>query len=517
MNFSVRKMLTFGLTWWVIFAAATLYFVLPLRNKLRFGIDLVGGSYITLEVQTNKAIEAALEDKMEGFTRKLKDAGKSTPKSYVVEKQEISMTYNDVASAQAALNVLRGEKGMVIGGTENQIKIRFDERMETHIARDAVQRNVEVLRTRLDKLSVAEIAIATKGDKQITVELPDVPDPQQAQALIGTPAILEFKLVEKEGRSPEEILYEYDGVLPSGMEIVPGKSGDENNGKKYYLVLKRSNITGKDLKDARPFFDQDEARMAVSFTLTPEGGDKFALLTGRNYGRILAVVLDGVIITAATIQTEIRANGKITGGFSSDEAKELSVLLKSGSFVAPVTFEEVRQMQPSLGAEAVRDGIISCAVGLGLLFLFCIYFYSLSGLFAFITLIYNLLLVVLCMVWMKATLTMPGIAGLVLTVGMAVDASVIIYEEIRDELALGMTIKKAVDTGFSGALRVILDSNITTFITGLVLYKFGTGPVQGFAITMMFGIAATLVTGLFFLKSIFNFVLANFDIQKLRI
>jgi protein-export membrane protein SecD len=193
------------------------------------------------------------------------------------------------------------------------------------------------------------------------------------------------------------------------------------------------------------------------------------------------------------------------------------LLLQSGSFVAPVTFEEERQIGPSLGQESIRQGLISCLVGLGLLFIFSLFYYSLSGLFAFLALIYNLGLILMGLAWLQVPLTLPGIAGMVLTVGMAIDASILIYEHIKEELSKGATIKLAVRSGFRDAMKVILDANITTFIVGVVLYNFGTGPIQGFAVTMMLGIIATLITGLFFLRSLFTFMLNNFSVQKLRI
>jgi len=227
--------------------------------------------------------------------------------------------------------------------------------------------------------------------------------------------------------------------------------------------------------------------------------------------------LDSEVISAPRIESAIRGSGEITGNFTTDSARTLALLLKSGSFVAPVTFEEERQIGPSLGQESIRQGLTSCLIGLGLLLFFSLFYYNLSGFFAFFALVYNLILVLLGISWLKATLTLPGIAGMVLTVGMAIDASILIFERIKEELSQGVALKKAVELGFSGAMKVILDANITTFIVGIVLYRFGVGPIQGFAVTMMLGIIATLVTTLFFLRSLFKFMLNNFDIQKLRI
>ncbi|HZW60839.1 MAG TPA: protein translocase subunit SecD [Candidatus Babeliales bacterium] len=517
MNISWRNMAFSGLSVWVIILAISVYLLMPLRQKLTFGIDLVGGSYITIEVQTKKAVEAALLDKLEGMAHRLKGANKPTPVSKDVKGHDIVMTFNSVGEAQAAAQVLKGEKDITIDTEGARLTAHVLDRTVKQIEDDSVIRTIEVLRTRLDKMSVAEIHIARHGENHIVIELPDVSDPQQAKAMIGTPAILELKIVERSGNTADDILYEYDGHVPAGMEILPGSK--ENGEEKYYLVQKRASVSGKDLRDASPQFSDKKGEIVVAFQLTPEGGQKFYELTSRNYGRQLAIVLDGVVITAPTIQEPIRSEGSISkhNGYTPEEAKELSVLLKSGSFVAPVTFEEERQVGPTLGAESIRQGLISCLVGLVLLFLFSIIVYKIAGIFAFITLLANLVLILVGMAWLKATLTLPGIAGMVLTVGMAIDASILIYEHIREELSKGIALKKAVHDGFADAMRVILDANITTFIVGAVLYYFGTGPIQGFAVTIMLGIVSTLITGLFFLKSIFNFILNNFNVQKLRI
>ncbi len=518
MNVSLRRVATSGFTIWMVALVAAIYLLIPLREKITFGIDLVGGTYITLEVQTDKAVEAAFLDKVELLTNQLKKAKNEVPKVALASNEAV-MTFSSVAAAQAAATTIKADKDILLRSQAETVTINFTDRMVKYIQKDAVERNIEVLRTRLNKLNVAEISIAAKGEKQIEIELPDVNDPQQAKAMIGRAAILEFKIVEREGSSPEDILYEYDGQLPSGMEIVPGMKDGEEGRQHYYLVHKRAPVTGKDLKDSRPVFNEQRGEMAVGFTFTPEGGQKFYELTSKNYRRTLAAILDGTVVTAATIQEPIRTDGQISrgGGFPPAEAKELSTLLKSGSFVAPVTFEEERQVGPTLGAEAIRQGLISCLVGLVLLFLFSVFFYKVAGLFAFATLLYNLVLIMVGMMWLKATLTLPGIAGLVLTVGMAIDASILIYERIREELALGIPLKRAVQDGFSDAMRVILDANITTFIVGAVLYKFGTGPIQGFAVTIMLGIIATLITGLFFLRSIFNLLINTFNVQKIKI
>lgn len=489
-----------------------------MKKPLRFGIDLVGGTYITLEVKTDKAVESELFERSEEILFALSKDGKTAPISKKVDGNVLTLAFSSPDTAQDATRLIRNSYSDLKISTEgSSVSISFTESREKAIKSSAVLSNIEVLRSRLDKMSVSEITIAPQGKKNIIVELPDVQDPQQAKVMIGKPAILEFKLVERIGRSQEELLLEYDGELPDDMQIIPDSKNREE--KIFYLVNRHSNITGKLLRDARPALGgQTGTTLVVSFRFSPEGGEKFHELTSKNFGRQLAIVLDGEVITAPRINAAIRTEGQIEGNFKrQEEANELALLLKSGAFTAPVSFEEERQIGPALGKEAIKSGLMSCAVGLGLLFIFSIYYYKLSGLLAFFALIYNLVLILFGLSLLKATLTLPGIAGMVLTIGMAIDASILIFERIREELKLGLSVKKAVNTGFSDAMVVILDANITTFIVGVVLYYFGTGPVQGFAVTMMLGIISTLITGLFFLRSLFNFVLDLFAVQKLKI
>ncbi len=254
----------------------------------------------------------------------------------------------------------------------------------------------------------------------------------------------------------------------------------------------------------------------VKFEFKPEGGDKFYELTGANIGRQAAILIDNVVITAPVIQARISTTGSISGNFTSEEADRMGKMLKSGAFVAPVTFEEERHIGPSLGEQSIRNGLLACIIGMLLLLLFCVFVYKTAGLLAFFVLLYNLLLTLFAFAWIKATLTLSGIAGMLLTIGMAIDASILIFERIREELAVGAPLKKAVEAGFAGSMRVILDANITHFLVSLVLYILGAGAIRGFAIAMIIGIISTLVTGILLLKSIFNFVIDGCGVQKMK-
>jgi len=503
---------------WVVLGGLALYLVTPVKDKLKFGIDLVGGSYLTLEVQTDEAVKSELLAALQSVPRKLQDKNIAFPVSKRVEGGKIVLTFDDLSEANRAAVQLKSDMPLQVAAEDKQVILSFTAAREKKIKTDAVAKNIEVFRTRLGRLmSVAEITIAAEGEKNIIIELPGVADPMKARTMIGKRAVLEFKLVERSGSSREDIEYEYDGEIPDDLEVITGKLSSDGS-RTYYLVPKFTDVTGKMLVDASSRVGgKIGIQHVVEFKFSSEGGEKFYELTSRNFGRRLAVVLDDEVIMDAKINSAIRTDGVIEGGLTSESAKELAVLLRSGALVAPITIEGQQQIAPTLGSESIKLGLLSCVVGLSLLLLFSLFYYSISGLFAFIALLFNLCLVLFGLYAVGAVLTLPGIAGMILTIGMAIDASILIYERIKDGLSSGLSIKKAINDGFGNVMIVILDANITTFIVGVVLYKFGTGPLQGFAVTMMLGIVSTLVTGLFFLKSIFNMFVDTFNVKKLRI
>lgn len=514
MESAARRFFLSGFFFWLVLGIFSVYLLIPLRKSLKFGIDLVGGTYVTLDVQVDEAVKHELQERLKILENQIKENNINI-ESQKVEKNKISVRFATTEDAKSAQEILREEtEDMIASIDANTLNFSFPESKIKSIHEWAVQGNIEVLNTRLKKIGVEEITVAPKGERSIIVEFPDIEDPAKAKQMIGTPALLEFKLVEQMGRSEEAIADEFGGSIPEDMMIVK-----DNKKPIYYLVSEFADVTGRDLLDVAPGYQPGKFGMqpVVEFRLTPAGGDKFAELTGNNINRPLAAILDGRVVSVANINSEIHDKGIITGNFTQDEVKELSTLLKSGAFVAPVKFAEERSIGPSLGRESIQKGLLSCAVGLGLLLIFSVFYYKLSGLLAFITLIYNLLLLLVGLSLMRATLTLPGIAGIVLTLGMAIDSSVLIYEKIKELLATGMAVRQAVKEGFSDAVVVILDANITTFIVGVVLFKFGTGPIKGFAVTMMLGIISTLLTGIFFLRSLFNATLSSKKVQKLSI
>jgi len=528
MIMSLRRVLVSSFGFWLVLAAIALYFLYPPMKRLKFGIDLVGGTYITLGVKTDEAVAHELQSLMLTTVSGLKRDEKIEVKSSKLNKEQLSfeLSFADQSNALKAETYIgseyrdhqRSAKDLKFTLSGTDLTVKFSDKKEELIRKAALDGDKDVLQTRLNAIGVEEVPVYIQGKDHIVVELPNVHDPIQAKKMIGTPAMLEFRIIEEgPAQSKEELLDKFDGEIPEGMEILEGR--DRRLGRAYFLVPDYSEVTGRYLLKAKPRLGQDRSgvmQMAVTFSFNAEGGDRFYELTSQNVGRLLAAILDKRVISHANIRDAIRREGQITGDFSQEEAKELAMLLKSGAFTAPVTFEEERHVGPALGMDSIKRGLLSCLVGLGLIFIFSLFYYRLAGLFAFCALVYNLILVLFILSQLNATLTLPGIAGLVLTVGMAIDASILIYERIKELLGQGMPIPQAVRQGFSGASRVILDANITTFIVGIVLYNFGTGPIKGFAVTLMIGIITTLITGLFFLRSIFELLLTK-HIQKLSI
>lgn len=516
MNLGIRRFLFSSLSIWAALGIYGIYFIFHIKENINFGIDLVGGTYITLEVQMDKVIEKELADRLTALFKKMSAERKITPSNKATAAQAVTLTFASATDASyVAASSLIQEFRLTVTRSGEQLTFALAEEEMKTLTHDAVAGNISVLRSRIDQFGVGEVTIAAHGDKQIVVELPQVQDPQKAKAMIGTSALLEVKPVIAVGESPEAILAQRGSKLTDDMVIVPHRE----KGHGYYLVPRYADLTGRLLKDTWANATGGELGIepVVHFVFTSEGGDKFYELTNRGPQALIAILVDNVVVTAASAQRPLHSEGYIHGKFSIEYAQNLAKLLKSGAFVAPVVFVQDRTIGPSLGAESIRSGLLACVVGMSLLLLFSIIIYRLAGFLAFLVLLFNLLLIMFAMAAIGATLTLPGIAGMVLTLGMAIDSSVLIYERMREELAAGHGLHLAVKSGFSGALGVILDANITTFLAAAVLYKIGSGPIQGFAVTMMIGIISTLMTGLWLLKSIYGYLLEGVGIRKLNI
>jgi len=373
--------------------------------------------------------------------------------------------------------------------------------------KDVVDAALEIIRNRIDQFGVREPTIARQGQTRILVDLPGIEDPQSAIELIGKTALLEFKVLNEKGNLREAL----EGDIPSDDEILYDLE------KKAYLVKKKVLLTGAAIKNAQVEIGQ-WGQPYVALEFTSEGAEEFADITGRHVGERLAIILDNVVKSAPVIKTRI-TGGKavIEGSYSMEKANELKIVLKSGALPVPLNIIQNTTVGPSLGRDSIQKGLISGLIGLLAVLIFMAVYYKKAGLIAIIALLLNLLFLLAALAALKATLTLPGIAGIILTIGMSIDANVIIFERIREELRKERAPRSAVDAGYSKALRTILDANITTLITALILFQFGTGPIKGFATTLSIGIIASLFTAVLVTRAIFNVILQGKPLQKLSI
>jgi SecD/SecF fusion protein len=410
------------------------------------------------------------------------------------------------------------QKGKINLGLDLQggmhLVLRLDtEKIPPEGRKDAVDRAIEIIRNRIDQFGIGEMAIQKQGKDRIIVQLPGVTDRERALEIVGQTAHLEFKLV---GDNTEDLKKALNNEPVEGYEVKYLETG--RSGTEPLLVQKEAVLTGDLLVNAQTeFSSRGFGEPYVSLTFNAKGAAIFSTVTATNVGKRLAIVLDGKVQSAPVIREAIPSGrAQITGNFSVDEANALSVVLRVGALPAPVLVEEERTVGPLLGADSIRSGLKAAGIGALLVFAFMIFYYGLSGVVANITLTLNILLTLAALALFKGTLTLPGIAGLTLTIGMSVDANVLIFERIREELHLGKTLRAALPAGFHRALSAILDSNLTTIVAAALLFQFGTGPIKGFAVTLTIGLLANLLTAVTIAKVIFDLLIDNFDITTLR-
>jgi preprotein translocase subunit SecD len=489
-------------------------------QKLKLGLDLQGGIHLVLGVQVDKAVENATER----VANELRDTFRR--KRYGIEglKRDGLMTIiitpsadtprekvrEDIAEYQQTFKTEKDDAG--------EIRLQMTAAESDRIRKYAVEQGIETIRNRIDQFGVAETTVVKQGVNQILVELPGVNDQQRAIDLIGKTALLEFKLLD-ESNSLEDAL---KGIVPPGSQLLyqqeSGTAGTRVKGQPY-LVQKRVILTGADLTDAKVDLSGSSGKgPAVSMTFNSRGARAFALATEENVGKRLAIVLDDKVYSAPVIQEKITGGrAQISGRFTVEEATDLAIVLRAGSLPAPVTVDENRSVGPSLGADLVRKGIISTIVGCLLVMIFMAMYYSLSGLVADLALLINLFLLMASLAALQASLTLPGIAGIVLTLGIAVDANVLIFERIREELRAGREVKAAIETGYGRAFTTILDTHVTAMLTAVVLYFAGSGPIKGFGVTLFIGLAISLFSAVVITRVVFDWFTMSRKITKLSI
>ncbi|MEW6103771.1 MAG: protein translocase subunit SecD [bacterium] len=390
--------------------------------------------------------------------------------------------------------------GLDLIGGMNLVLVPDTSKLSSKQAEDAAERALEVIRNRVDEFHVAEPVVQLEGqgeNKRIVVQLPGLDDPERAKKIVGQTALLEFKLVDEANLNTA-----LEKGPRTGWEIL--KDEDGNN----YLVKEKADMTGEHLNDAWVSRTDQMglgSNIGISFSLDPVGARKFAKVTGENIDKNLAIILDGKVKSAPVIRSRIPdGKGQITGNFTMDDARDLAVVLRAGTLPAPVNIVENRTVGASLGHDAVKKGLLAGLVGALMVVLFMVLYYKFSGLVAVLGVSYTIAVILGVLAGFSATLTLPGIAGLVLTIGMAVDANVLIFERIKEELKAGRSVRNAIDAGFKRAFLTILDSNLTTLITAFILFYFGTGPIKGFAVTLSIGIIASMFSALFLCKTVFD-------------
>ena len=473
------------------------YWFLP-SNGIRLGLDLQGGIHWVLGADLDVAYEHELDHMRGQLTDQLAEE-KITPTSMVVKDGRIVAELANVADAEKLAKLAGDTRAvLVVASVGTRVELELTPQWRKDVAQKGMQQVLEVLRRRIDDPvhGVQDSVVTPQGADRVMVQIPGGnADREAARNLLTVGGFLEFKIVEDQDKTEDLLRAKYPQGIPEDKVIVYEKDKTTKRVLEALLVSKAPAITGDYLEDARVGFDRQQ-RPIVTFTFNPEGGKTFLALTEKSVGRRLAVVVDNDVASAPVIRERIGARGQIDGRFTSQDAANLAIVLRSGSLSIPMPIEEERSVGPALGADSIQSGLRASLLGVVLAGAFAILYYRLSGLYATIALLANLVLILGIMSAAKATLTLPGIAGLVLTVGMAIDANVIIFERIREELRLGKVVRAAIATGFSKAWITILDANVTTLISGLVLFQYGTGPIKGFAVTLCIGLFTSVFTAM---------------------
>jgi preprotein translocase subunit SecD len=495
------------------------------RNNIKLGLDLKGGSHLVLLVHVQDAAKAEADRTIEALKEELRKAGVD----YTSIDRNDPQTVDQTDSIQINIH---GVPAIKTGDLRSLVNDKFQSWILTPVSssdyrlnmkpteliglkKDTVERTIQTLENRVNGLGLTEPTIQQRGraesSYEVLVQLPGVDDPARVKQIIQTAAMLEIDEV-KDGPFPSEdaARAKHGGVLPLNTKLLKmapraerGESGDS-----YYLVSRTPVVTGRDLRSARAGRDEMN-KWETDFTLNKDGARRFSHFTGANIGNRLAVVLDNQIRTAPTIQAQIEDSGRITGMGGQQEASDLALVLRAGSLPAGIEYEEENTVGPSLGADSIREGLTAGLVGLIAVIAAMLIYYKKAGVNAVLALIINAVILVAALGYFGAVLTLPGIAGVILTIGMAVDSNVLIFERIREELRAGKGVVAAVDAGFSKAFLTIIDTHVTTIVSCAFLFMFGTGPVKGFAVTLVIGLAANVFTAVFISRTMFDWSLSR--------
>jgi protein-export membrane protein SecD len=539
----------------------------PFKQKINLGLDLQGGVYMVLGVDFNKVFgdvtDRLADNLFEDMQSKKIGCQKPTVKKVdggkALDDPRVVVECNDKDAKEALHKLVKSEDSLrITGDTGNSYEFALSKVYKDNVREKTLNQSIEVIRNRIDEFGVTEPVITSQGTERLSVELPGIKDVERAKELIGRTAKLEFKIVADDKMTPDEVaalvsqievqhgvrykegdkFSEYvakinehaQGKVPAGTVIAferEEQKGAAGEGERFsrvpYLLYSRADVTGDDLKDAFIQIDPQDNRPEVGLSFNAQGADKFDKVTTENVRKRMAIVLDGIVHSAPVIQTRIaggRAQITLGQGDYNDllaQARDLSIVLRAGALPAQLEFLEQRIVGPSLGADSIEKGKFASLVGCLAIFIFMLIYYRISGFIADVTLVMNLIFVMAILVGLEATLTLPGIAGIALTIGIAVDSNVIIYERIREELRIGKSAKTALDAGFNKAFTSLLDSNLTNAVAAIVLLNFGTGPIKGFAVTLLIGVVTTLFTAVFATRVLMDLYVEKFKVKEMSI
>ena len=489
-------------------------------KALKLGLDLKGGVQLTLKVNTDDALRATSVSTSEQLRQSLTTSGITPtitvtgPSTFRVEgvPQDKDAAFRAAADEIAATNY---DRNIQAGGN---YEFKLKPNIERDLREQTVEQTLQTIDRRVNALGVTEPSIARQSQAdQILVQMPGVSDVQHAKEIMGKTAVLEFKLVEAGPAAKEDLLRQYNNNLPGDLDILQGSaSASDQTSSSYFVVKKIAPVTGQDLRVARPGLDENN-QPAVHFELKAAGAQKFGKLSGDNIGRYLAIVLDNRVISAPRLEGRITDQGRISGGFTSETANDLSLTLRSGALPASLSYLEEEVVGPTLGADSIRAGVIASGVGLLLILSFMVMYYKLSGVNAIVALIFNLVILLGLMAYIGATMTLPGIAGFVLTMGVGVDSNVLIFERIKEELHAERGVRAAINAGFNRVFLTLLDTHVASLISAAFLFQFGTGPIRGFATTLSIGLFVNLFTSIFVSKTLFELELSKRRVPALSI
>jgi preprotein translocase subunit SecD len=489
-------------------------------SALRLGLDLRGGIHWVIGVKLGAAEDHELSFLKGLLEDQLGRDGVVLGKVEATDGLLQAEVFTDEARIAVREWVGDSDQLKETGSEPQRLKFALSDQRRQQVREQAMSQVLEVLRRRIEDpiKGIPDSVVTRQGDDRVLVQIPGGSvDRARAREMLRVTGFLEFKIVQEIAATEELLLANYtDGKLPEDTVVAFERDKESNRVLSAYQVGAEADLTGDFLTDARVGFD-NQGRPLVNFTFNVSGGELFEKLTSENIGERLAIILDDRVYSAPNIQSRIGMRGQITGRFTIDEASDLSVILRAGSLSVPVVIEEERTVGPALGADSIRRGVLAMVVGLAVILVFTSIYYQLSGLYAGVALIVNLLMLIGIMSMFEATLTLPGLAGIVLTIGMAIDANVVIFERIREELRASKTPRAAISTGFSKTFWTIMDANITTLGTAIVLYNYGTGPIKGFAVTLSIGIVTSVFSALVITRLMFAIHPGNRHVETLSI